>query len=101
MATRKNRLQLLHGGLKRVQECGARYKVADDLRISAPPLNERACIHNNDVYVRNRRKETAGAEVAAGAFRRRRSSSSSRQRVVDLKGHKINHFLFYLFQEVP
>jgi hypothetical protein len=43
VATRKNRLQLLHGGLKRVQECGAHYKVADDLRISAPSLGDGAC----------------------------------------------------------
>ena len=43
MATRKNRLQLLHGGLKRVQERGTRYKVADDLRISEPSLGDGAC----------------------------------------------------------
>jgi adenylyl- and sulfurtransferase ThiI len=29
VATRENRLQLLHGGLKRVQERGARYQVSD------------------------------------------------------------------------
>ena len=43
VATRKNRLQLLHGGLKRVQERGARCEVADELRISAPPLGACAC----------------------------------------------------------
>ncbi len=42
MATRESRLQLLHGGLKRVQERGARYQVADELRISALPLDDRA-----------------------------------------------------------
>jgi hypothetical protein len=39
VATRENRLQLLHGGLKRVQERGTRYKAADELRISAPTFN--------------------------------------------------------------
>ena len=41
--TRENGLQLLHGGLKRVQERGACYKVADKLRISEPLLDDRAC----------------------------------------------------------
>jgi hypothetical protein len=45
VATRENRLQLLHGGLKRVQERGARYKAADELRIPAPPLHDSALIH--------------------------------------------------------
>jgi hypothetical protein len=45
VATRENRLQLLRGGLKRVQERGARYKVADELRIPAPPLHDRARVH--------------------------------------------------------
>ena len=44
IATRENGLQLLHGGLKRVQESGARYQVAEELRISAPSLNDRALI---------------------------------------------------------
>jgi hypothetical protein len=44
VATRENRLQLLHGGLKRVQERGARYYAADELRIPAPPLDDRARI---------------------------------------------------------
>ena len=47
VATRENGLQLLHGGLKRVQERGARYQVADELRslmISAPLLNDRGLI---------------------------------------------------------
>ena len=43
MMTRENGLQLLHSGLKRVQERGARYQVADELRISAPPLGACAC----------------------------------------------------------
>ncbi len=43
MMTRENGLQLLHGGLKRVQERGARYEVADELRISAPQLGACAC----------------------------------------------------------
>ncbi len=43
--SRENGLQLLHGGLKRVQERGVRYEVADELRISAPPLDDRAWIH--------------------------------------------------------
>ncbi len=38
MMTQENSLQLLHSGLKRVQERGAHYQVADELRISAPPL---------------------------------------------------------------
>jgi len=40
-------LQLLYGGLKRVQERGARYEVADEieLRIYAPSLDDRALIH--------------------------------------------------------
>ena len=41
--TRENSLQLLHGGLKCVQERGARYEVADELRISAPSLGACAC----------------------------------------------------------
>jgi len=45
VTTRENGLQLLHGGLKRVQERGARYQVADELRIPAPSLNDRVCIH--------------------------------------------------------
>ena len=44
VATRENGLQLLHGGLKRVQERGARYQVADELRIAAPSLDDRALI---------------------------------------------------------
>ncbi len=44
VATRENRLQLLHGGLKRVQERGARYKVADELRTPAASLDDRALI---------------------------------------------------------
>jgi hypothetical protein len=44
VATRENGLQLLHGGLKRVQERGARYQVEDELRISAPSLDDRALI---------------------------------------------------------
>jgi hypothetical protein len=44
VATRENRLQLLHGGLKRVQEHGARYKVADELRLPAASLDNRALI---------------------------------------------------------
>ena len=43
VATRENRLQLLHGGLKRVQERGARYQVTDELRIPAAPLDDRGC----------------------------------------------------------
>ena len=45
VATRENGLQLLHGGLKRVQERGARYQVADELRIPAPSLSDRVLIH--------------------------------------------------------
>ncbi len=45
MMTRENGLQLLHSGLKRVQERGARYQVADELRIPAPWLDDRALIH--------------------------------------------------------
>jgi hypothetical protein len=46
VATRENRLQLLHGGLKRVRERGARYKVADEgeLRLPAASLDDRALI---------------------------------------------------------
>jgi hypothetical protein len=36
VATRENRPELLHGGLKRVQEHGARYRVANELRLSVP-----------------------------------------------------------------
>jgi hypothetical protein len=43
VATRENRLQLLHGGLKRVQERGVRHQLADELRISAPWLGACAC----------------------------------------------------------
>jgi hypothetical protein len=42
VATRENGLQLLHGGLKRVQERGANNKVEDQLRIPAPSLDDRA-----------------------------------------------------------
>ncbi len=41
--TRENSLQLHHGGLKRVQERGARYEVVDELRISAPLIGACAC----------------------------------------------------------
>jgi hypothetical protein len=44
VATRENGLQLLHGGLKRVQERGARYQVADEFGIPAPSLDDRALI---------------------------------------------------------
>jgi hypothetical protein len=44
VASRENGLQLLQGGLKRVQERGARYQVADELRISAPSLDDRTLI---------------------------------------------------------
>jgi hypothetical protein len=39
VATRENGLQLLDGGLKRVQERGARDEVVDESFISAPSLN--------------------------------------------------------------
>jgi hypothetical protein len=45
VATRENRLQLLHGGLKRAQEGGVRYKVIDAPRISAPSTGDCARIH--------------------------------------------------------
>ena len=45
VATRENGLQLLHGGLKRVQERGVSYQVADEFGISAPSLDDRAWIH--------------------------------------------------------
>jgi hypothetical protein len=44
VATGENRLQLLHGGLKRVQERGVRYQAADELRTPAPPFHDRALI---------------------------------------------------------
>ena len=53
VATREYGLQLLHGGLKRVQERGARYQVADESRLSAPSLDDRVWIH--DIYVRKMR----------------------------------------------
>jgi hypothetical protein len=39
VATWENSLKLLHGGLKRVQERGTRYKVADELRTSSTTFN--------------------------------------------------------------
>ena len=45
MSTGENGLQLLHGGLKPVQERGAHHEAVDELRISAPMLDDRAWIH--------------------------------------------------------
>ena len=45
MTTAENGLQLLQGGLKPVQERGALYEAADELRIRAPLLGERVFVH--------------------------------------------------------
>jgi hypothetical protein len=43
VTTRKNSLQLLHGGLEPVQEHGALDKLVDELRLLAPSLGSRSC----------------------------------------------------------
>jgi hypothetical protein len=45
MTTQESDSKLLRGDLKPVQESGARDEVADDLRISAPSLDNRAWVH--------------------------------------------------------
>jgi hypothetical protein len=50
--------------LKRVQERGARYQVADELGINAPPLDDRVChtfapsLHSGGGGERKKRAET-------------------------------------------
>jgi hypothetical protein len=56
VATRENSLQLLYGGLKRVQECGSRYQVTDELfeilfEISSPTFNYCRRVHNNKLFI--------------------------------------------------
>ena len=57
VANRENGLQLLHGGLKRVQERGVCYKVAEPLRYDrachelaafTPSLESHASVHSKD-----------------------------------------------------
>ena len=45
MTTAEIGQQLLQGGLKPVQERGARYEAADELRLCAASLDERAFVH--------------------------------------------------------
>ena len=63
VATRTTCLQLLHGGLKRMQKRGACYEVADELRMSEPlfddfppSLETRASVHSKDYVVRRDRR---------------------------------------------
>ena len=89
VASRENGLQLLHGGLKRVQERGVRYQVADEFGISAPSFDDRAWIHLRSGIARGAARQGSCSADGGGALvlrRRRRRPAVRRHHMSQQEG---------------